>query len=181
MNASIRLLPAGHMSTNLNNVKSKSVKNQYGVLVADDTEADRFLLRKAVANTASLQIIAEVQDGTGVVAYLRGKGEFGDRQRFPIPDLLLLDLNMPRMDGFKVLEWLRTQHFNDLTVVVLTGSLHPEDLKRALDLGAHRYQVKPRSAEDRDVLILALEQYLHGVSTPAHFAASKPSRSVVNS
>ena len=159
--------------TNLNNAMNKLDKNQYGVLIADDSEDYRFLLRKAVGGAASLRIVAEVPDGAGVVAYFRGQGEFGDRRKFPIPDLLLLDLNMPHMNGFEVLKWLRTQRFGDLTVVVLTGSLHPEHLKRVLDLGAHRYQVKPRSTGDRDALILALEQYLHGISAPAHFAAPK--------
>lgn len=161
--------------TNLNNAMNKLDKIQYGVLIADDSEDDRFLLRKAVGGAASLRIVAEVPDGAGVVAYLRAEGEFHDRRKFPIPDLLLLDLNIPRMDGFEVLKWLGTQRFGDLTVVVLTGSLHPEHLKRALDLGAHRYQLKPRSTEDRAVLILALEQYLHGLSAPAHFATSPAS------
>ena len=163
---------------NLHNAINKLDKLRYAVLIAEDSEADRFLLREAVDNAASLQIIAEVPDGAGVVAYLRGQGEFGDRRKFPIPDLLLLDLNMPRMDGFEVLEWLRTRRFGDLTVVVLTDSLHPEHLKRAMDLGAHRYQVKPRSIEDLDALVLALEQYLHGISAPAHFTAPRLSYSI---
>ena len=158
---------------NLNNAMNKPDKGRYGVLIADDSEADRFLLRKSVGGAASLRIVAEVPDGAGVVAYLRGQGEFSDRREFPIPDLLLLDLNMPRMDGFEVLEWLGTQRFRDLNVVVLTDSLHSEHLKRAMDLGAHFYQVKPRSTEDLDALIFALEQYLHGIFAPAHYPAPR--------
>jgi len=178
MNPSFRLPSAGRSLANLSNAMNKPDKRRYAVLIADDSEADRFLLREAVDNAASLQIIAEVSDGAGAVAYLRGRGEFGDRRKFPIPDLLLLDLNMPRMDGFEVLEWLRTQRFRDLAVVVLTDSLHPEHLKRAMDLGAHFYQVKPRSTEDRDALIFALEQYLHGISAAAHFVAPRLSCSI---
>ncbi len=178
MNPSFRLPLAGHTLTNLDNAMNKPDKSRYGVLIADDSEADRFLLRKAVGEAASLRTVAEVSDGVGVVAYLRGQGEFSHRREFPIPDLLLLDLNMPRMDGFEVLEWLRTQRFGDLNVVVLTNSLHSEHLKRAMDLGAHFYQVKPRSTEDRDALILALEQYLHGISAAAHFVAPRLSCSI---
>jgi CheY-like chemotaxis protein len=166
------------MLTNMNNELNNPVERHYGVLIAEDSEDDRFLIRKAVGIAPSLQIIAEVPDGAGVVAYLRGEGEFGDRQRFPIPDLLLLDLNMPRMDGFEVLEWIRTQRPRDVIVVVLTDSLRPEHLKRALELGAHRFQVKPKSIADRNSMILALEQYLHRNIAPAHFSASRSPGSV---
>ncbi len=61
---------------NLSNAMNKPDKRRYAVLIADDSEVDRFLLREAVDNAASLQIIAEVSDGAGAVAYLRGRGEF---------------------------------------------------------------------------------------------------------
>ena len=95
-----------------------------------------------------------------MVAYLAGLGQFHDRQKFPLPDLLLLDLNMPFKDGFQVLEWLQTQSFNSLTVVVLTDSMNPEHVKRALDLGAVFFHVKGRSQHDRQAMVLALEEYL---------------------
>jgi CheY-like chemotaxis protein len=157
---------------------NKLDKSPFGVLIAEDSENDRFLLRAAMRTAGSLRIIAEVPDGTGVVAYLQGQGEFSDRQGFPIPDLLLLDLKMPCKDGFEVLEWLGTQRFENLTVVVLTDSIHPEDVKRALDLGADLFQVKPKSVEDRRAMILALEQYLYGTSPAAQSATPKFSCSV---
>ena len=178
MNTSSRRSFAGRRLTNLHNTVSKPGKRRYDVLIADDSDADRFLLRKAIDHAASLNAIAEVPDGAGVVAYLRGQGEFSNRRKFPIPDLLLLDLNMPGMDGFAVLEWLGTQEFHNLTVMVLTGSLQPQDLKRALDLGAHRFQVKPRSIEDWHATIHVLERYLQGASRPAHSTISRLSSSI---
>lgn len=135
-------------------------KQTYFVLVADDSADDRLLLRSAMRAAARLQIVAEARDGAEVIAYLKGQGEFGNRERFPLPDLLLLDLKMPVKDGFAVLEWLGSREFRWLTVVVLTDSMQPEHIKRALDLGADLFQVKPQGSHDRDTLILALEQHV---------------------
>jgi CheY-like chemotaxis protein len=170
---------AKQAGSKLNITMNKLDKSHFGVLVADDSEDDRYLLRSAVRTATSLRIIAEVSDGVGVMAYLRGQAEFSDRERFPLPDMLLLDLKMPRKNGFEVLEWLRTQRFENISIVVLTDSLHPQHLKRALDLGADRFQVKPNSIEERHMMILALEKYLHGIpvraqKTAARFSGSSP-------
>ena len=77
-----------------------------------------------------------------------------------IPDLLLLDLKMPFKDGFEVLEWLRPRKYDNLTVIVLTDSVDPRDIKRALDLGADYYQVKSRSNDERDAMAVAFEKCL---------------------
>ena len=139
---------------------TQRAKEIFHVLVADDSETDRFLIKAAIELVPRLQIVAEVANGTEAVAYLAGLGQFQDRRKFPLPDLLLLDLKMPFKDGFEVLEWLRTQNFTTLTVVVLTDSMDPEHLKRALDLGADFFHVKGRSHQDRQAMVLALEEYM---------------------
>ena len=80
--------------------------------------------------------------------YLRGAGQFADREKFPFPSLVLLDLKLPYRHGLEILEWLRQQ--KDLPqpfVAVLTGSNEPSDLKKAYDLGGNTYLVKPPSAQ----------------------------------
>jgi len=139
---------------------TRLAKDQYYVLVADDSADDRALLKAALRHTSRLKIIAEVSDGLEAIAYLRGQAQFSDREKFPLPDLLLLDLKMPLKDGFQVLEWLKQQPCDGLTIVVLTDSMQPEHIKRALDLGADLFQVKPRASHDRASMILALEEYL---------------------
>src|SRR5258708_4166361 len=139
---------------------NESQSTKYGVVIAEDSATDRILIKSAIGRTERLHLLAEVSDGTGVLAYLQGQGEFGDRGKFPLPDLLLLDLKMLRLDGFQVLEWLNTQSFANLTTVVLTDSLHSEHLKRAMDLGADFFQVKPRSAHELQTIIRGLEEYL---------------------
>jgi CheY-like chemotaxis protein len=139
---------------------STDEKENYLVLVADDSEDDRFLLKQAMRRARRLQIAGELADGRDVIAYLGGHGHFGDREKFPLPDLLLLDLKMPHKDGFEVLEWLQRESLENLTVVVLTDSMRPEHIKRALDLGADLFEVKSKSLYDLEAMIVALEERL---------------------
>jgi CheY-like chemotaxis protein len=147
---------------------NRQAKDTYSVLVADDSADDRLLLRAAVNQTARLRIAAEVRDGGEVIAYLRGHD---DREKHPLPDLLLLDLKMPVMDGFEVLEWLRVRPFEDLTVVVLTDSMQPEHIQRALQLGADLFQIKPRSNRERETMVMALENHIFAARRPFPAAA----------
>jgi len=150
-------------------------KDDFLVLVADDSHDDRRLVKLAMRRATRMKIIAEMSTGGQVIDYLDGRAHFSDRERFPLPDLLLMDLKMPQQDGFEVLEWLHTQPFEKLTVVVLTDSMNPAHIKRALDLGADLFQVKPKATHDREAMILALEEYL---LRPAHSPAHHPHSAV---
>jgi CheY-like chemotaxis protein len=146
---------------------STDAKEPYLVLVADDSEDDRFLLKQAVSRTKQLEIIAEVSTGVDAINYMKGQAPFHDREKHPLPNLLLLDLKMPLKDGFAVLEWLQTQEFADMTVVVLTDSMWPEHIKRALDLGADLFQVKPKARADLEAMVFAMEEHLlRSIPTP---------------
>jgi CheY-like chemotaxis protein len=93
-------------------------------------------------------------DGDQAIAYLNGAGAFTDRKEYPFPDLVLLDLKMPRLDGFEVLEWIRSNPLTmSLPVVVLAGSSFRADIRRALELGANSYAAKPGKFEELQVLI----------------------------
>ena len=85
-----------------------------------------------------------VRDGQEAIDYLLGQGQFANRSTYPGPSLLLLDLKMPRKNGFEVLEWIRQQPgLRALRVVVLTSSDHIPDVNRAYQLGANSFLVKP--------------------------------------
>src|SRR5215831_9692525 len=99
------------------------------ILLAEDDKNDIFLMRRAFENAGFLNPLVVVNNGEEAVQYLQGEGQYAQRDRFPLPGLLLLDLKMPLMDGFDVLAWLRAHpQFNSLPVVVLTSSKLDSDI-----------------------------------------------------
>jgi CheY-like chemotaxis protein len=125
-------------------------------LYVEDTENDVALVRTAIAKGGLGIELKTVRDGEELICYLEGKEPFSDRAINPIPTLVLLDLKMPKKDGFQVLEWLRQQpHLKRVVVIVLTASSRQEDVDRSHDLGANAVLVKPASFDE---LIDMLEQ-----------------------
>lgn len=130
------------------------------ILLVEDREDDILLVRRAFRKAYIDNPLQVVRDGEEVVAYLSGQGKFSNREEFPLPDLMLLDLKMPRMDGFEVLKWLRQQEgFRSLRVVVLTCSQDIKDVNRAYALGANSFMVKPVEFEDVVSMGKFLTQY----------------------
>src|SRR4029079_15903319 len=87
--------------------------------------------------------LQEVRNGEEAIAYLRGEGTYGDRKQFPFPTVMLLDLNMPKKNGFEVIAWVRAQPvLKRLPIVILTASMRSEDVEQAFDLGATSFLVK---------------------------------------
>ena len=112
------------------------------MLLAEDSADDRLLIARAVKALGLVKLIFTLEDGQEVIAYLSGNGPYADREKYPMPDLLLLDLKMPRVNGFEVLQWLNEHKLNQLTVVVLSSSELPDDIERARSLGAKHYLLK---------------------------------------
>ena len=114
------------------------------ILLAEDDPNDIFFFRRAFQKAQVKCQIMDVPNGQEAVRYLQGTYSYRDRTDFPFPRLLLLDLKMPLMNGFDVLEWLRSQpKLTDLPVLVLSSSAHEADISRARELGARSYHVKP--------------------------------------
>jgi CheY-like chemotaxis protein len=116
------------------------------VLLVEDSEDDIFFMRRAFQQAGLINPLHVVTDGQQAVAYISGLNGFGDRTRFPAPDFIFLDLKLPIMDGFEVLAWLRQQHKSSLPVAVLTSSPEEVDRRRARELGASCYLLKPPDA-----------------------------------
>jgi len=114
------------------------------VLHVDDDPNDAELLKAACHAIDAPIILKTVPDGDSALDYLQGQGEYRDRNAFPLPSLILLDLKMPRRTGFEVLEWIRMQPaLNRVRVLILTGSELKDDILRATLGGADGYLVKP--------------------------------------
>ena len=110
---------------------------------------DHALLVQIAAHRAVPDLdVRIVTDGLDAVAYLEGNAPYDDRGVHPFPGLLILDLKMPRLDGFGVLAWVRARADGKaLPVVVLTSSDSSRDEKRALQLGASAFHTKPADLE----------------------------------
>jgi DNA-binding response OmpR family regulator len=130
------------------------------VLQVEDEETDVFFLEKAFAKAEAGTTLVSVSDGQDGIAYLKGDGIYADRQNYPEPCLLLLDLNLPRVSGFEVLEWIQQQpQWRDsLPVIVLTSSGQESDRRRAFELGAHEYLIKPSQFEQLVTLVKDLKR-----------------------
>ena len=128
------------------------------ILLVEDDEADILLMQRAFRNARIANPLIEVRDGQAAIQYLAGDGVYADRARYPIPFLMLLDLRLPKLSGFEVLEWIREQpEFGELIVVVLTSSVHVPDEARAHELGANSYLVKPGDFDELVELVKGIK------------------------
>ena len=130
------------------------------ILMAEDDPNDILLFQRACEWVKLMNPLHVVRDGEEAIDYLSGQGQFGDRERYPLPVLLLLDLKMPRKGGFDVLRWLRGQSgLKRLPAVILTSSSQISDVNQAYDLGANSYLVKRASLDQLAQVIQNLERY----------------------
>jgi len=128
------------------------MSNSKNILVAEDSEADFFLLERAFKIAKLPHRLARVRDGSQAIKYLKGDAPFQNRTMSPPPDLLIVDDKMPQISGMQVLTFLREQG-NHLPVVMLSGSGSPGDIEAALSLGAVEYLQKPDSAPELVLLV----------------------------
>jgi len=118
------------------------------LLVIEDASDQAILVGVAARNAHPGLVVHIAEDGQQGIDYLSGVGALQDPPRNATPDLVILDLVMPVVDGFGVLEWIRAQMGRPpFPVVVLTGSPSPESERRALDLGAAEVHQKPTDLE----------------------------------
>ncbi len=119
------------------------------ILLAEDEESDALLLQRAFQRAGISAGIFRVRDGQEAVEYLQGAPPYADRAAFPLPVLVLLDVKMPRLNGFDLLTWIRGQQpFQHLPCVMLSSSNNEVDREMARHLGASEYLVKPHAFED---------------------------------
>jgi CheY-like chemotaxis protein len=158
------------------------LNNQY-ILLAEDDPNDVLLIQRAFQKAGLEEILKVVRDGEEAIEYLSGHDAYADRERFPLPFLVLLDLKMPGTNGFEVLRWVRSEReFKRLLVVVLTSSNLQEDVDRAYELGANSYLVKPVEFAEMVNMIQRFEAYWSEINrqptSPSPVASSQPATSL---
>ena len=138
----------------------EGVTEQPLILMVDDDANDRFLLRRAFAKIGVLNPVKELDSGAAAIAYLNGDGPFEDRDQFPFPAVLLLDLHMPGTDGFAVLRWIRDKlTVGGLLIVVLSRLDEIKNIERAYQLGANSFLSKPGDFLELEQLIRSFHDY----------------------
>jgi CheY-like chemotaxis protein len=149
------------------------------ILLAEDEEDDVLLIKRAFSQAKIPNPLHVVWNGQEAIAYLAGAGKYSNRAEYPLPDLLLLDLKMPRVNGFEVLEWVRQQPgLASLRVLVLTSSQDLHDVNRAYQLGANSFLVKPMDFQDVIQLSTLIQEFwLKASKTPE---ISRPPRDAGN-
>ena len=122
------------------------------VLIVEDSPDDYFFFERALRKTGIHAQLFKASDGMEAIQFLGRQGRFTNAEEAPRPDAIFLDLKMPGANGFDVLSWMR-RHNLSIRVTVLSGSEEPQDQKKALELGAASYLVKPITPEQiADVL-----------------------------
>lgn len=130
------------------------------ILLVEDSEDDVFLMKRALKGAGIVNPLFVAEDGEQAIDYLSGKGKYSDRQQFPMPAVVFLDLKLPIRSGMDVLSWIRAQSFLEhLVVVVLTSSNLPSDLREAYRIGANSYVVKPPTVGQLQDLAKAFKWY----------------------
>jgi CheY-like chemotaxis protein len=130
------------------------------ILLVEDRQDDVTLIERAFANAGVRNPFFVVRDGEEALAYLYGTGKYANRDEFPLPDIMLLDLKMPRMDGFEVLHEVRKdKNFAALRIIVLTSSEEISDVNRAYDIGANSFLVKPLEFENFTSMMRTLSAF----------------------
>jgi CheY-like chemotaxis protein len=124
--------------------EEKPTKPMGTILLAEDDENEFLLMKMAFGKIGVENVFRRVRNGEEVICYLKAADPFSDRQEYPFPSLLLLDLKMPMMGGFEVLEWIRSQpRYQQLIVAILSASTNTDDVTHAYHSSANSYLVKP--------------------------------------
>lgn len=137
--------------------------NRLGFLLAEHSGNQSMLIQRAMSVAGMADTLQVVADGETAIDYLRGSGSFADRATHPMPKVVLLDLDLPRKDGFEVLSWMRMQsHFKSLVIVVFTALNREADANRARAMGADFYLTKPNTFDELVKMTRCLYEWVLG-------------------
>jgi CheY-like chemotaxis protein len=129
------------------------------ILLVEDDENDILFFSLAVKRTRVPISLRTVIHGQQAIDYLQGKQEYSDRNRFPVPDLIVLDLKLPYVNGFDFLAWRSASPFASVPVIILEGSGGKKDLEKALEMGATLTLTKPAGLEPLKYIVREISEF----------------------
>ena len=145
----------------------------FPILLVEDDPNDVWLVKHAFQSANISNPLRIVNDGQEAIDYIKGNGAYSDRGAFPLPKLVLLDLKMPRLNGFDVIGWMRRHYPWKLTpIIILSSSALPQDVNRAYELGANAYMVKPADYRALERLFRTIADFWNAGETPTTELAS---------
>ena len=145
-------------------------RDESTILLVEDERNDVFFLEYAFATAGIVNPLQVVEDGEEAIEYLAGAGKYGNRDKYPLPCLVLLDLKLPRRSGLDVLRWIQEHpSLQSLIVLVLSSSREATDVDQAYQLGARSYLVKPLSLGERLELARSIKHYWLKLNVPPGF------------
>ena len=133
----------------------------FTLLLVEDDLNDIFLVKRAFKMAQVSNPLQIVTDGQEAISYLKGEGKYADRATYPMPRLMVMDIKMPRMSGFDVLEWVKGDDspLRRIPIVIVSASDNPSEINRAYELGANAYMVKPVDFRAVEHLFNAITNY----------------------
>jgi CheY-like chemotaxis protein len=136
------------------------MNENYSILMVEDDPNDVLFVKRALKKNGMNNPIITLSDGEEAIAYLMGAEKYSDRNQHPFPEVIILDLKMPRKGGLEVLEWLKEHpEYRVIPTIILTSSKLNEDVVRAYGLGANSYMVKPLVFDDLQRMIKTAHEY----------------------
>jgi CheY-like chemotaxis protein len=136
------------------------------ILLVEDEESDVFFMRQALQEVGVLNPLQVASDGQMAIHYFKGAGKFANREEFPLPCLVLLDLKLPHVMGLDVLKWIRQQPEVAPIVVILSSSQEETDIATAYRLGANGYLVKPHDLKQLTDMAKSIKDFWLTQNTP---------------
>jgi CheY-like chemotaxis protein len=144
------------------------------ILLVEDEPNDVLFFQRAMKKAGMINPVQVVNDGQAAIDYLQGTGKFAQREEFPLPALILLDLKLPFVMGLDVLKWIRQQSELAPIVVVLSSSREEADIAAAYRLGANAYLVKPAEASKLGDMVRAIKDFWLTQNTPPPNSRFRP-------
>jgi len=134
------------------------------ILLVEDEPEHRTITRMVLQDRVGPMQMWEVEDGLEGIKYIHGKGRYADRKKYPLPDIILLDIRMPKVDGFEFMEDLNQININKkIPIIIITTSTQEQEISRAFSLGAYGYITKPINIDKLvEKILSAKEKYVDG-------------------